>query len=159
MSTPAIIFIHGQDSSSRTHKAELLRTVYPDAVVPDFSGPLEQRMAQLRPILGQHDTWAIIGSSMGGLMATLWACAHQTQAYKLILLAPAIHLRAFVVPPQPIDVPTVVYHGLRDTVVPLAPVRAVAERTFSNLRFNLVDDDHRLHATAEAIDWRALIEG
>lgn len=74
-------------------------------------------------------------------------------------MAPAIHLRAFVVPPQPIDVPTIVYHGLRDTVVPLAPVRAVAERTFSNLRFNLVDDDHRLHATAEAIDWRALIEG
>jgi pimeloyl-ACP methyl ester carboxylesterase len=155
-----IIFIHGQDSSSQTYKATLLRAAYPDALVPDFTGSLDQRMAQLAPILADRDGWVIIGSSMGGLMGALWACAHPEQLRRLILLAPAIHLPEFAAQlPPPIDVPVVVYHGLRDTVVPLMLVRVVAERVFRNLAFHVVDDDHRLHATAETLDWRAVVEG
>jgi pimeloyl-ACP methyl ester carboxylesterase len=155
-----IIFIHGQDSSSQTYKAALLRAAYPDAIVPDFAGSLAQRMAQLEPLLAGHADWVIVGSSMGGLMGALWACAHPRQMRRLILLAPAINLPEFAArPPTPIDVPVVIYHGLRDTVVPLEPVRQVAERVFRNLEFHVVDDDHRLHATAEALDWRAVVEG
>jgi len=155
-----IIFIHGQDSSSQTYKATLLRAAYPDALVPDFAGPLDQRMAQLAPILADRDDWVIVGSSMGGLMGALWACAHPGQLRRLVLLAPAIHLPEFAAQlPPPIDVPVTVYHGLRDTLVPLMLVRVVAERVFRNLTFHVVDDDHRLHATAEALDWRAVVEG
>lgn len=155
-----IIFLHGQDSSSQTYKATLLRAAYPDAIVPDFAGPLEQRMAQLEPMLVGRDDWVIVGSSMGGLMGALWACAHPRQVRRLILLAPAINLPEFTARlPDPIDVPVVIYHGLRDTVVPLEPVQVVAERVFRNLQFHVVDDDHRLHATAEALDWRAVVEG
>lgn len=156
---PQIIFIHGQDSSSRTYKATLLRAARPDALVPDFAGSLEQRMAQLAPLVSAGRDWVMIGSSMGGLMAALWACAHPNALRRLVLLAPAIHLPEFAAQlNEPIDVPTVVYHGRRDTVVPLAPVRAAAERAFRNLAFHEVDDDHRLHATAETLDWRALAE-
>jgi pimeloyl-ACP methyl ester carboxylesterase len=155
-----ILFIHGQDSSSKTYKATLLRAAYPDAIVPDFAGSLEQRMDQLAPILADRDGWVIVGSSMGGLMGALWTCAHPRQVRRLILLAPAIHLPEFAAQlPQPIDIPVVVYHGLRDTVVPLEPVRAVAKHVFRDLTFHVVDDDHRLHATAEALDWRAVVEG
>lgn len=155
-----IIFIHGQDSSSQTHKATLLRAAYPDAIVPNFAGALEQRMAQLEPLLGGHSDWVIVGSSMGGLMGALWACAHPGQMRRLILLAPALNLPEFAARPlASIDVPVVIYHGLRDTVVPLQPVRQVAERVFRNLAFHAVDDDHRLHATAEGLDWRAVVEG
>lgn len=154
-----IIFIHGQESSSRTYKATLLRAAYPDALVPDFSGDLAARMAQLAPLLAQQRDWTIVGSSMGGLMGALWACAHPAQVRRLVLLAPAIHLPEFTQPlPKPIDLPVVIYHGTRDTVVPIEPVRAIAQQVFRNLTFHAVDDDHRLHATAEAIDWRALIE-
>ncbi|HRC77460.1 MAG TPA: hypothetical protein PLO33_17385, partial [Kouleothrix sp.] len=47
-----VIFIHGQESSSRTYKATLLRAAFPGALVPDFSGTLAERMARLEPILG-----------------------------------------------------------------------------------------------------------
>ena len=158
--TVQVIFIHGQDSSSQTHKATLLRAAYPDAIVPDFTGSLDERMAKLAPQLAGRDDWVIVGSSMGGLMGALWACAHPQQVRRLVLLAPAIHLPEFAArPPAPIDVPVVIYHGLRDTVVPLQQVRSIAERVFRNLQFHVVDDDHRLHATADALDWRAVVEG
>ncbi len=155
----AVVFIHGQDSSSRTYKAELLRQARPGALVPDFTGDLAARMAQLEPLLAVHESWVMIGSSMGGLMGALWACAHPARVRRLVLLAPAIHLPEFASPPPaPVDVPTVIYHGTRDTVVPLEPVRAIAEQVFRDLTFHTVDDDHRLHATAERIDWLALTE-
>lgn len=153
----AVIFIHGQDSSSRTYKAELLRAARPGALVPDFSGDLAARMAQLEPLLAARESWVLVGSSMGGLMAALWACAHPARVRRLVLLAPAIHLPEFASPPPaPVDLPAVIYHGTRDTVVPIAPVRTIAEQTFRDLTFHSVDDDHRLHATADSIDWRAL---
>lgn len=154
---PNIMFIHGQDSSSQTYKATLLRAAWPDALVPDFTGPLDERMARLVPLLEGTNDWVLIGSSMGGLMAALWAYAHPAQVRRLVLLAPALAEAEFTSQlGAPIDVPTVVYHGTRDTVVALAPVRAIAERAFRNLAFHEVDDDHRLHATAETINWRAL---
>jgi pimeloyl-ACP methyl ester carboxylesterase len=77
---------------------------------------------------------------------------------KLILLAPALTWPGFADrPPTPISVPTVVYHGRRDTVVPLGPVRALCEQVFINLTFHAVDDDHRLRETARAIDWPSLV--
>ena len=115
-------------------------------------------MVQLAPILGEQAGWTIIGSSLGGLMAALWTCARPMQVRKLILLAPALHLPAFAAHrPAAIDVPVVIYHGRRDTVVPLPMVEALAERVFRQLVFHVVDDDHRLHATVQAIDWPALV--
>ena len=153
-----LVFIHGQDSSSQTYKATLLRAIYPNMLVPDFDGPLKRRMAQLAPILGDLAGWVMVGSSMGGLMAALWACAHPRQVRRLILLAPAIHLPEFAACAPLLDVPVVIFHGWQDTVVPIEPVRAVAERAFRKLSFHAVEDDHRLHATAAAIDWRSLVE-
>ena len=115
-------------------------------------------MAQLAPILADGSDWTIIGSSMGGLMGALYACQRPGQVKKLILLAPALTWPGFADNlPSPVSVPTVVYHGRRDTVVPLEPVRALAERTFTNLAFHAVDDDHRLRETVQAIDWPSLV--
>ena len=66
-----IIYLHGLESNSQTHKAALVRAIYPDLVVPDFTGSLDERMQQLYPILGSASNWTLIGSSYGGLMATL----------------------------------------------------------------------------------------
>jgi predicted esterase len=59
--------------------------------------------------------------------------------------------------PAPVSVPTVVYHGLRDGVVPLASTKRLAEQVFTSLIFHEVDDDHSLHATVQAIDWPMLV--
>jgi pimeloyl-ACP methyl ester carboxylesterase len=135
-----------------------LRGLFPEILTPDFTGSLERRMAQLEPILADRSGLVLIGSSFGGLMATLFACQQPEQVRKLILLAPALIHPDFVAePPGPISIPTVIYHGQQDTVVPLEPVRTLAEQTFLNLTFHPVDDDHLLHKTVQALDWPALV--
>jgi pimeloyl-ACP methyl ester carboxylesterase len=153
-----MIFIHGLVSSGKGFKARLLRKLFSGILTPDFTGPLEARMEQLRPILGDKAGWTVIGSSFGGLMAALWACRNPERVHKLILFAPALIHPAFSSPPPaPVSVPTIVYHGENDMVVPLQPVRALCEQVFLDLTFHAVDDDHRLHKTVQALDWQALM--
>jgi pimeloyl-ACP methyl ester carboxylesterase len=153
-----LIFLHGLESSGQGYKARLLRDLFPAMLTPDFTGSIDERMAQLAPILGTVPGWTIIGSSFGGLMGALWACAHPQQVRRLVLLAPALSRPAFAENlPAPVDVPGVVYHGQHDTVVPLEPVRALVEQTFPHLAFWVVDDDHMLRATVQTIDWQALL--
>ncbi|RME89232.1 MAG: alpha/beta fold hydrolase [Anaerolineae bacterium] len=154
-----LIFLHGLESSSQSSKAVLLRSLFPGMLTPDFTGSLEERMAQLAPILGDATGWMIIGSSFGGLMGALFTCQHPHQVRKLILLAPALNLPAFAENlPAPVDVPTVVIHGTQDDVVPLEPVRALAKRVFRNLTYHVVEDGHRLQKTVPTLDWKALLE-
>ena len=115
-------------------------------------------MDKLVPILTGKSDWVIVGSSFGGLMGALFTCQHPERVQKLVLLAPALAWPDFADdPPAPISVPTVVYHGRGDTVVPLEPVRALCEQVFTDLAFNVVDDDHRLRKTVQNIDWPALL--
>lgn len=122
---------------------------------PDFNGDLANRMAQLQPLLGQQ-RWVLIGSSFGGLMAGLWTLEHPERVHKLILMAPAFHRPEFVVT-RPVDVPTLLVHGVRDTVVPHELARQRAGEAFTQLRVEWVDDDHRLEATAMRMDWSNLL--
>jgi pimeloyl-ACP methyl ester carboxylesterase len=154
-----LIYLHGQQSSSQSPKAVLLRQLYPGAVTPDFTGSLEKRMSQLYPILGGQRDWIIVGSSLGGLMGALFTCQHPEQVKKLILLAPALSLPQFARHlPDPTSVPTIIIHGRQDQIVPPEPVRALAEKVFMNFTYQLVDDNHRLHETTQNLDWQGLLE-
>ena len=152
------LFIHGLLSSGQGFKARLLREIFPDILTPDFPGDLDERMAKLEAILAQGDDHILIGSSFGGLMAALYACAHPDRVKKLILLAPALPYHAFADdPPAPCSVPTIIFHGSQDAIVPLAQTRALAEQVFTNLQFTVVEDDHMLHETVQRLDWKALV--
>ena len=152
------IFLHGLVSSGQGFKGTLFRRVLPNILTPDFTGPLDERMAQLAPILGERSGWTIIGSSFGGLMATLFTRQNPRQVRKLILLAPALAYPELTLDPHPpLAVPTVIFHGKRDTVIPLEPLQIISEQLFENLDFNIVDDDHRLQQTVKALDWPALV--
>ena len=158
--TKRLIFLHGLESSSQGIKAQLLREQFPGILTPDFRGSLDERMASLRLILGEQGRWAIIGSSFGGLMATIFACERPRQVQKLVLLAPALIWPDFASAlPAPLDIPTVIYHGTRDEHIPLDAVRQIAWQVFTNLDFRVVDDDHGLYQTVHAIDWPHLIGG
>ncbi len=165
MDASRLIFIHGSDSNSQTYKATILRSLFPGMVTPDFTGSLSERMAQLEAILGARTErsircrWTIIGSSLGGLMAALFAAQAPGQVRKLALLAPALTLPKFTeIPPESIDVPTVIIQGTRDELIPLEAARGLAEKVFTHLTYLVVDDDHRLHKTAEGMDWKTLLE-
>jgi pimeloyl-ACP methyl ester carboxylesterase len=127
-------------------------------VTPDFTGSFDERMSQLRTILSDQTGWLLIGSSYGGLMATVFALEQEAQVSKLVLLAPALAQEIAPLPkPGPISISTILIHGTKDTVVPPGPVRAIAEKLFSNLTVYTVEDDHRLHKTANELDWNTIL--
>jgi pimeloyl-ACP methyl ester carboxylesterase len=126
---------------------------------PDFAGSFDQPMSQLRDILSDNSSWTLIGSSYGWLMATVFALDHEAQLRKLTLLAPALTLEPFdsLSKPGPVSVSMIVIHGRLDTVVPLEPVRDIAQKLFTNLAYYIVEDDHRPRKTANEMDWKSIL--
>ncbi|MHA1720421.1 MAG: alpha/beta fold hydrolase [Promethearchaeota archaeon] len=169
LKTSKIIFIHGYESSGQGFKGNYLRSIFRGILTPNFTGELTERMEQLNNILenengtgnGNEENWILIGSSFGGLMATIYMMENPDKVRKSILMAPA--LVSPLIPKnldlKEIDIPVIIFHGKKDEVVPLEPVRNFAEKYFKKLNYNLVDDDHRLHSTTKSIKWEKLIFG
>jgi pimeloyl-ACP methyl ester carboxylesterase len=152
------VFIHGLESSSRGNKGVFFRARYPDMLIEDFKGTLEQRMEKLNRILSDKKDLILVGSSFGGLMAAIYACNHGDRVKKLILLAPALDLDDFKpFAGKRMNLPVTIFHGRDDDVVPPAPVRQIASQVFANLSYHLVDDDHPLRETFTTYDWDALL--
>jgi pimeloyl-ACP methyl ester carboxylesterase len=162
-----IIFIHGLESSGEGFKGKLLKKLFPEILTPDFKAfnpeiptneLLDIRMKELNLILATKKSWIIIGSSFGGLMATLYTLQNPDKVDRLILLAPFLvsrKLKPFF--NRVIEIPVIVYHGRDDNIVPYLTSRERAKRLFNNLIYNIVEDDHSLHKTVQAINWGELI--
>jgi len=157
--TPHVMFIHGLYSSGRGFKGSFLRARYPYLLAPDFRDDLGDRMRALMPLLAPWNDWTLIGSSFGGLMAALYAAQNPKRVRKLILLAPALIWPDFVAQVEHlrIHVPTVVYHGRQDEVIPLVQVEPLIRSVFTDLELHIVDDDHTLHQTVQGMDWDAVL--
>ncbi|MCK4478898.1 MAG: alpha/beta fold hydrolase [Candidatus Lokiarchaeota archaeon] len=163
-----IIFIHGLESSGDGFKGQLLRKLLPGCLTPNFTtynpkipikNLLKERMEQLISILKDKTHWIIIGSSFGGLMGALFTLKYLSKVSKLILLAP--YLSTPAIDPKkysPVDNPVIVFHGKLDEVIPIKRSRARAEKIFTNLIYNTVDDDHSLKKTVQALDWEEIIK-
>jgi len=152
------VFIHGLDSSSRGTKGTFFRDRYPDMIVEDYLGPFSQRMDKLEDLLAEKSHLILVGSSYGGLMASVYACLHEERVKRLILLAPALHLEPYKpFQTKTLQLPIIIFHGLQDEVVPLEEVRMIAQRLFVNHKFNAMEDDHSLHKTFSAMDWDTLL--
>ena len=89
------IFLHGLDSSSKGTKARWFKKHFPGMVIPDFTGSLNDRMKTLSETLAGQNDLVIVGSSFGGLMATMYTQQNQALVKKLILLAPALNFPEF----------------------------------------------------------------
>lgn len=152
------IFIHGLESSNKGTKSVFFREKFPDMAIPLFTGDLQKRMEKLDEILEDKSGIRLVGSSFGGLMATIFAMKNERKVDRLILLAPAIHLMQFT-PYQEkrLTVPVWVYHGKNDGVVPLQDVEPIAKKSFQNLSFHVVNDDHFLHKSFRTMDWQGLL--
>ena len=148
------IFLHGLESSNQGTKSIYFREKFPDMIIPNFTGDLDTRMAGLDEILAGKSDLILVGSSFGGLMASLYAIKHGDIVRRLILLAPALQWIASNLDPFPkISIPVQIYHGENDDVVPLKMVEEIAKKIFQNLTFTVLDDDHFLHNSFSKIDW------
>lgn len=152
------VFIHGLESSSQGTKGSFFRKKYPEMIIEDFVGSLEQRMEKLNKILADKTDLIPVGSSYGGTMAAIYACNNEKKIKKLILLAPALNLPEF----KPclgnrLVIPVTIYHGLHDDVVPFRPVQDIARTLFTNLTFHTVEDDHFLQKIFHTLNWDDLL--
>ncbi|MEJ2726050.1 MAG: alpha/beta hydrolase [Deltaproteobacteria bacterium] len=152
------IFLHGLESSNQGTKGRFFQERYPDMIIPNFTGPLVERMEKLKGVLSDEKGITLVGSSFGGLMAAMFALENEPQVDRLILLAPAINLLSSMnYKGKNISVPAWVFHGRNDAVIPLGQVEAMARKLFSGLSFHVVDDDHFLHKTFKSLDWDTLL--
>ena len=152
------VFVHGLEGSSQGTKSQFFRKRYPDMIIEDYTGGIDERMEKLRRVLTGVMDLILIGSSYGGLMAAMYACAHEAQTRRVILLAPALNLEEF----RPylnhaVTIPVTLYHGSRDDVVPVGEVREIASRVFTDLTYHVVDDDHPLSETFPSFGWDTLL--
>jgi len=90
---PRVIYLHGFASGPASQKASFFRARIPKLEVPDLSaGDFEHLTitGQLRVVekLAAGEPVALIGSSMGGYLAALYAARHP-EVTRLVLLAPA----------------------------------------------------------------------
>jgi pimeloyl-ACP methyl ester carboxylesterase len=152
------MFIHGLESNNQGTKAVYFRKNFPGMLTPNFPGSLDERMAKLRALLSEKSDILLVGSSFGGLMASIFAVENEPRVKRLVLLAPAINLMEFTpYRERKLQRPVHLYHGRQDEVIPLEDVQGVARQVFPDLSFHTVDDDHYLHKTFEKIEWDALL--
>ena len=152
------IFIHGLESSNQGTKGLFFKEKFSDMIIPNFPGTLQERMQKLNGTLSEKSGIRLVGSSFGGLMAALFAVDNESRVDKMILLAPALNLMGFSdAHEREISVPTWIYHGKDDEVIPLETIEGVAKKTFRHLTLHAVDDDHYLHKTFKNIDWQDLL--
>ncbi|MFX1417523.1 MAG: alpha/beta family hydrolase [Promethearchaeota archaeon] len=163
-----LIFIHGLESSGDGFKGRFFRKLLPGCLTPNFEefNPklsikilLEKRMGQLYSILKGKDKWIIIGSSFGGLMGTIFTFQNPKNVLKLILLAPFLSaLELEIKKFTPIEVPVIIFQGKNDAIISLKQSKSFAEKLFTNLEYNIMNDDHSLKNTVETLDWEKLIQ-
>ena len=155
-----IIFAHGLEGTPNGSKIQTLRNSGIEVIAPDFQGmPLIKRVELLEKISADYaDKKPILGgSSYGGLTAAIVAMRHPDRFRGLLLCAPALHLKE---PPvddskilvAPKGMPTVIIHGVEDSIVPISCSVEYVERSGEEIiEFNQVDDGHRLSKSHDYI--------
>ena len=162
-----IIFIHGLESSGNGFKGTYLKGLFPDILTPNFKmfkkklsldSLLKERMEQLDLILKKGNSWIIIGSSFGGLMATFYALRNPEKIERLILLAPFLATPILQIDNLlPLTIPTIIFHGKHDDIAQYEASRKQAYQLFTNLEFNATEDHHDLNNTITILNWSKLI--
>ncbi len=150
-------FLHGLDSSGQGTKGKWFGEHFPQMGRPDFVGTLAERLAQLEELCSDATGLTFVGSSFGGLMATIYAARHPERCSRIILLAPALNFEEYTTPPQKITTPTLLVIGKHDDVTPPDLVLPLAEQSFAQLEVRVEDDDHMLHSVFYQLDWKKLL--
>ncbi|MBZ5592380.1 MAG: alpha/beta fold hydrolase [Acidobacteriia bacterium] len=188
-----IIYLHGFASGPASKKAaffreRMLSLEVPDLAAGDFENLTISGQLELIGDLAGGEQISLIGSSLGGYLAALYAARHP-EAARLVLMAPAFGFaRRWAAAPEAenwrkagfLDVyhygekrnrrlsyafiedafryedfpdfkqPALVFHGIRDDVVP-ARFSSEFAATHPNARLHLLDSDHELIDVLEII--------
>ena len=143
-----VIFSHGQESGPWGTKiramAELVRDLGCEADSIDYQGiadPTERVRKLVDACRNIDDTLVLVGSSMGGHVAT--AAAATVGAAGLFVLAPAYYMPGYEdLTPTPPEMPVAIVHGWRDDIVPVE--NSIRYAQACNAELHVLDGGHRL---------------
>lgn len=144
------------ESSPKGTKAQILKRKYPDCIIPELPPDVSRREEIINATITSPSY--IVGSSLGGLSAILFAMKHPDLVKGMILLAPAVGSyvdgiftesdretlkKTFI----PAGIPAAVIVGTRDDVIPLDSVLEMIERSpeKESIEFVKLEDDHSLN--------------
>lgn len=151
-----VVFSHGQESGPWGTKiramADAVRALGYVAESIDYRGiadPAERVRTLVTACREFDDSVVLVGSSMGGHVATAAACT--VGAAGLFVLAPAYYMPGYEAhTPAAPDVPITIVHGWRDDVVPVEnSIRFACE---CRATLHVVDGDHRLTGNIDEIN-------
>jgi predicted esterase len=119
----------------------------------DYQGiadPTERVNKLLVECAGIEDSLILVGSSMGGHVAT--AAAASLNAAGLFVLAPAYYMPGYEeLTPTPPGMPICIVHGWNDDVVPVE--NSIRFAAACKAELHLLDGDHRLTANIDEINY------
>lgn len=138
---PILYFFHGLESGPHGSKYQRLRESN-RVFAPDFQGmDVWERLDKIECETQGLRNLIIVGSSYGGLLASLFYSRNPERVRGLVLMAPALYQEAAdKVERMPED--AVVIHARQDDIVPIGPVREKCAR--HGIQLTEVDDNHRL---------------
>lgn len=151
-----VIFSHGQESGPWGTKiramAAIVKPLGCEVQSIDYQGisdPNDRVDKLLREAQGIDDKLILVGSSMGGHVAT--AAADRLSAIGLFVLAPAYDMPGFeALTPSAPTLPICIVHGWHDEIVPVENSIRYARTCAATLC--LLDGDHRLTSNLEEIN-------
>jgi predicted esterase len=151
-----VIFSHGQESGPWGTKIQAMceraKTLGCSVDSVDYQGiadPTERVEKLLRECARIDDDLILVGSSMGGHVAT--AAAEALQARGLFVLAPAYFMAGYEeLTPLPPSMPVCIVHGWHDDIVPVENSIRYARQCSATL--HLVNGDHRLTENIDSIN-------
>ena len=155
MTMPAVYFSHGQESGPWGTKIEAMveavRALGCRAESVDYQGiadPTERVDKLIAGCQSVEEPLILVGSSMGGHVATV--AAAPLNAIGLFVLAPAYYIAEYeyLTPPGP-DIPISIIHGWRDDIVP--PENSIRFASKCHATLHLVNGDHRLTENIDEI--------
>ena len=157
MSSPIVVFSHGQESGPWGSKIRAMSTMARklgcaiDSI--DYQGITDptERVDRLVEACGTYDSNIIlVGSSMGGHVAT--AAATPVAAVGLFVLAPAYYMPGYEqLTPDPPEIPIEIVHGWHDDIVP--PENSIRFAGTCSATLHLIDGDHRLTNNIDEINF------
>ena len=168
--TNNVIYLHGLQSSPNGTKAECFRRMskednynfYAPNMGPDFVSTTFDDKLRIAEEMLTNETF-LIGSSLGGYIASLLAQKHPDKIKKLALIAPAMNIFSRHQIPSThnyegypkVSCPSMVFAGRKDTVVPKEVIDKFVEQNPHCEYVYMPDADHRMHS--ELIVLRAYI--
>jgi predicted esterase YcpF (UPF0227 family) len=150
-----VVFSHGKESGpwgtkirylshiAKSNDAEVMSLDYSDLPDPD-----QRVMRLLGTILPAHDNLILVGSSMGGYVATVASQVMKPRG--LFLMAPAFGMHGYADKNiQPGAEEVCIVHGWQDEVIPVEHALSFAREHRSEL--HLIEGDHRLNNVLPAV--------